>query len=245
MLARLLDKLRRNPERAVFVAAGVVTATAGARRMRWLEFLSKPLLMLSIGFGLWRTRHERSVADNALLGVATGASLAGDWLMFNEEFAETEEEADWWIVRGASAFAVNHVAMITLAVKNGARPRAQDFAIRAGGLLEGVVLLATRRRHLLKPLGRYSALLATASAVAASPELQSVEEGPSSLPGRAEIGGISFIVSDAMILHRQLFLHSERSRAAGEAFVLTTYAAAQRLLFDAAAAKAGERARRR
>lgn len=225
MFRRLADRFSREPERVVFVAASAALAAAGALRSKRTEEAVKPLVMLSIQAGLWRTRGERSLGDNALLAVATTASLVGDKLMLEEEFAPTEEDADRWIVRGASAFGVNHLAMIALALKLGARPRPIDFATRAVGLAEGLFLLATRRRHLLVPLGGYSNLLATMSTVTAAPQISG---GSRSL----EVGGLGFLASDATILHRRLFLKTQESRAAGEAFVLLSYCAAQRLLVD-------------
>ncbi|MFT4048711.1 MAG: lysoplasmalogenase family protein [Solirubrobacterales bacterium] len=224
MFRRFTDKFRGEPERAVFFAASAALTAAGALRSRRTEEVVKPLVMLSIQAGLWRSRKARSASDNALLAVATTASLVGDKLMLEEEFAGDRAEADRWIVRGASAFAVNHVAMIALALKLGARPRGIDFVLRAGGLAEGLYLLATRRRHLLAPLGSYSALLASMSATMASPQL-----GP---PAALGVGGMSFLASDATILHRQVFLKDEKQRAAAEAFVLASYCLAQRLLID-------------
>jgi len=231
MLKRLIDKLAAEPERAVFVAAATALTVAGALRSRRTEELAKPLIMLSIGAGLWRTREHRPATDNALLAVATAASLAGDWLMLEEEFAPTREAADRWIVRGASAFAVNHVSTITLALKLGARPRPTDFALRTGGLAEGLTLLATKRSHLLAPLGSYSTLLGTMSAVMAAPEVDR----------RTTLGGLAFLASDATILHRQVFLKTESSRAVAAAFVLASYCAAQRLTFDGLAAESRAR----
>lgn len=225
--------LPRTIDRAVFALATVALALAGALRSKPAEMFVKPLIMLSIQAGLWRTRQLRSPGDNALLALATTASLAGDWLMMEEEFAPTEAAADRWIVRGASAFAINHGALIALSIKLGARPQATDFALRAGGLAEGLALLATRRRQLLAPLGSYSALLASMSSVTAAPQLSEPPDATDwKLPGPLEIGGLSFIASDATILHRRIFLKSARPRAIAEAFVLATYCIAQRLLID-------------
>ncbi len=232
MIKRLAEKIASQPERGVFVAASAALVAAGVARSKRIETIAKPLVMLSIQAGLWRTRNQRPAADNALLAVATTASFAGDWLMLEEEFAPNEKEADRWIVRGASAFAVNHVAMIALAIKLRARPRPTDFAARMPGLVEGLALLATRRHHLLMPLGSYSKLLALMSTTMAAPQLKTDSEQDSRLPGRLEIGGLSFLASDGTILHRRIFLSEERPRAAAEAFVLASYCLAQRLLVD-------------
>lgn len=235
MVGRMIRRMSAEPERAVFALATGALVVAGVKRSRRVETVAKPLIMLSVQAGLWRTRTERSRGDNALLAVASTAALAGDWLMMEEEFAPTEAEADSWIVRGASAFAVNHAATVTLALKRGARPRPVDFALRAAGLIEGLALLTTRRSHLLKPLGTYSALLGGMSAVMASPQL----------PRELELGGLSFLASDATILHRRIFLEDARSRAAAEAFVLASYCLAQRKIFDGLASASGNAPARR
>ncbi len=232
MIRRLAEKIASQPERGVFVAASAALVAAGVVRSKKVETIAKPLVMLSIQAGLWRKRSQRPATDNALLAVATTASFVGDWLMLEEEFAPNEEDADRWIVRGASAFAVNHLAMIALALKLGAKPRPTDFAARMPGLVEGLGLLATRRRHLLMPLGSYSKLLALMSTMMAAPQLKTEAEQGSRLPGKLEIGGLSFLASDGTILHRRIFLREERPRAAAEAFVLASYCLAQRLLVD-------------
>ncbi len=213
----------KTPERAVFLAASAALVVGGVKKSRKIETAAKPLVMLSIGAGLWRTRGERDSVDNALLGIAAAGSFAGDWLMLEEEFAEDDAASDRWIQRGASAFAVNHLAMIAVAVRHGARPPVTEFLIRSVGLVEGLLVLRATRPHLLLGLGAYSKLLAAMSAVMASPQLE--DDG-------LELGGLSFLASDATLLHRRSFLAAEGPRAAAEAVVLTTYTAAQALLFD-------------
>lgn len=245
MFKRAVDRVRQAPERGVFALAGVALCAAGAARKKNVEYLAKPLIMLSIQAGLVRSRHERSAGDNLLLAVATTASLAGDMLMLEEEFAEDAAESDRWIKRGASAFAVNHVAMIALALKLGARPRGEDLAKRLPGLVEGLAVLAVRRRDLLMPLGSYSKLLAAMSTVVASPQLVAPGATESSLPGPLELGGLSFVASDGVLLHRREFAQDSRTRAITEVAVLATYAAAQRLLVDGLDAASRRAAARR
>lgn len=222
----------KTPERAAFLAASAALVVAGAKRSKKVEKVAKPLVMLSLQAGLWRTRHQRGAVDNALLGVATTASLAGDVLMMEEEFATGQTLKDMWLKRGASAFAVNHVAMIALAHRRGARRNRTEMLLRAGGVLEGFAVLAVKRPHLLLPLGAYSKMLAWMSVMMASPKL--IPEGADDCDPRhgLELGGLSFLASDAMLLHRGTFMKDEQLRAAAEVFVLTTYTIAQVLLVD-------------
>lgn len=230
------------PEKALLAGASVALVVVGVKRSRPVEQVVKPLVMTAIGVGLWRTRDLRSGVDNALLGVATVASLVGDQLMLEEEFAPDQDSADAWIKKGASAFAVNHVATVSLALRHGARPGPAELLPRVAGLVEGLTLLATRRRHMLLPLGAYSKLLAVMSTVMASPQLSDGTED--SDPRRAlELGGMLFLASDATILHRQLFLGREsQAGAVAEGWVLASYCAAQALLFSGLAKLSASRA---
>jgi hypothetical protein len=230
------------PEKALLAGASAVLVVAGMRRSKRIEQAVKPLLMTSIGVGLWRTRGERRPVDNALLAIAGAGALAGDVLMIEEEFAQDRASADAWIKRGAAAFAINHVATISLALRHGARPGAVELLPRAGGLVEGLALLATKRRELFLPLGAYAKLLAAMSAVMASPQL--VEGTDEADPRRAiDLGGTLFIASDAALMHRQVFLDKDTPAAAvAEGWVLASYSTAQALLFSGLARLAATRA---
>jgi uncharacterized membrane protein YhhN len=229
------------PEKALMTAASAALVVAGARRSKTAERFIKPLVMSSIAAGLWRTRAERGGLDNALLGTAAAASFAGDLLMMEEEFAEGEQ-ADVWIQRGAAAFAVSHVATISLALRHGARPGAKELLPRVGGLLEGVALLATRQRNLFVPLVAYSKSLALMSTVVASPQLSAGT--PDDDPRRAlDLGGVLFLTSDAALMHRRVFLDKDSpAGAAAESWVLGSYTSAQALLFSGLAKLAAVRA---
>lgn len=231
------------PEKALLAGASTALVVGGVNRSKPIEQVVKPLVMTAIGIGLWRTRDQRGTIDNILLGKAAVASLVGDQLMLEEEFASDPDAADKWIRRGAAAFAVNHVATVSLALRHGARPGAAEFLPRVAGLAEGIGLLAARRPHMLLPLGGYSKLLAVMSSVMASPQL--TEGTEDSDPRRAlELGGMLFLASDATILHRKVFLEKESAAgAAAEGWVLASYCAAQALLFSGLAKLAASKAR--
>lgn len=219
------------PEKALFAGATVALVAAGVRRSRPVEQVVKPLVMTAIGIGLWRTRDRRDTIDNVLLGKAVVASLVGDQLMLEEEFSGSAEESDTWIRRGASAFAVNHLATISIALRHGARPGPAEAIPRIAGLAEGLTLLLARRRHMYPVLGTYSKLLAVMSAVMASPQLV---DGVGERDERRalELGGMLFLASDATILHRQVLLGRESTAiAVAEGWVLASYCAAQALIF--------------
>lgn len=227
-----LAKVAARPERAVFVVSAVALTVAGARRSKRAEILVKPLLMSSLQVGLMRSACHRSDVDNALLFGATGASLVGDWMMMQEEFAPTKGESDDWIKRGAACFAVNHALMTALAVKHGARPTKSNVMMRIGSVVEAKVLLLLTNRPLYVPLASYSGLLTAMSTIVADPAIVP-DDAPSGDPRRGlELGGLSFIASDGTILHRRTFFKNKPAGSAAEAFVLASYALAQMLLVD-------------
>ncbi len=221
-----------SPERALYLAAATALTVAGAKSSRRTEVVVKPLIMVSLQLGLARTRFSRSDADNALLFGATGASLIGDWYMLQEEFASTQAESDRWLKRGALCFAVNHALMIALVLKHGARPTKRDALMRLGSLAEAKLVLYTTNREIFVPIAWYSAALTAMSTVMASPSLIPAET-PADDPRRGlELGGLSFVASDGMILHRRTFFKDTAAGSAAEAFVLASYALAQMLLVD-------------
>lgn len=227
-----LAKSASRPERAVFVASAVALTVAGAKRSKRTETFVKPLIMASLQVGLSRSACHRSDVDNVLLFGATGASLVGDWMMMQEEFAPTPRKADVWIKHGAACFAVNHALMTTLAVKHGARPTKQDIVMRLGSLAEAKLILFATNRELFVPIAWYSAALSTMSAVVASPSLVPAEAAAGDPRRGLELGGLSFVASDGTILHRRTFFKNSGAGNAAEAFVLASYALAQLLLVD-------------
>lgn len=188
--------------------------------------------MASLQAGLLRSACNRSDVDNALLFGATSASLVGDWMMMQEEFAPTKRESDVWLKRGAACFAVNHALTTTLAVKHGARPTKQDVAMRLGSLAEAKLVLFATNRALFVPIAWYSAALSGMSAVMASPSLVPAGAAAGDPRRGLELGGLSFVASDGTILHRRTFFKKTSVGAGAEAFVLASYALAQMLLVD-------------
>lgn len=216
----------------MFTASAVALTAAGAKRSKRTELFVKPLIMSSLQLGLLRSTQRRSEVDSALLFGATGASLVGDWMMMQEEFAPTKRESDVWIKRGAACFAVNHALMTALAVKHGARPTRSNVMMRIGSVAEAKLLLLLTNRPLLLPLACYSGMLSMMSTVVADPTIVP-DDAPSGDPRRGlALGGLSFIASDGTILHRRTFFKDRPAGSGAEAFVLASYALAQMLLVD-------------
>ncbi|UKO94177.1 lysoplasmalogenase [Gordonia amicalis] len=227
---------RRPPDRRLFdlayaatTAAATVTGALGHRRA---AALTKPLPMLLLAGRVAAGARGRDAVDTAGLAGALAFSMAGDRLMFLEEF-ETEPVAkDRYLRLGASLFAGAQLSYIATMWRAGARPSARQLLPRVGLLGESAAVLARHRPALLPVLGTYGNTLATMSATASA---------MSDPQPRLRIGGVAFLLSDLVIINRRHLITDPRLRMAGEAWVLGSYFAAQYLLIGGLA----ERLRRR
>ncbi|MEO9327287.1 lysoplasmalogenase [Gordonia aurantiaca] len=215
----------RLPSRRVrdlaFAATTAVATVSGALGHRRIAGLTKPLPMLILAADTAAGAPGRGAADNAGLAGALVFSMAGDVLMFLEEF-ETEPDAkDRYLRRGATLFAAAQLSYIATMWRAGARPSSKQLLPRVGLLGESATVLARHRPALLPVLGAYGNTLATMSAMAsAMPDTQP----------RLRIGGLAFLLSDLAIINRRHLVRDRRLRIAGEAWVLASYFTAQYLL---------------
>lgn len=217
------------PERKVFVAATVAVSVAGAARWRPGVAMTKPAALAALAATLARGTRARSAADNALLAVALGASAAGDYFMYREEFT-TGPEKDRSLQTGATMFGLAHLAYLGLLTRHGGRPTSRRLLPRCAVMDEVAALLILNQPRMLPILGIYGGTLATMAATAADPALL---RGSDTDPTRLlAAGGIVFMASDATLMNRRYLVRGPLPRALAEATVLSTYFVAQMLLLD-------------
>ncbi|MXP20820.1 lysoplasmalogenase [Gordonia sp. HNM0687] len=226
---RIQRRLDRGRD-AYFVAAAAATA-AGAAHHRSLAALTKPLPLLLLGTRIARRAGARSAFDNALLAGAIAFSTAGDRAMLLEEFADEPTEKDRHLRVGASLFAGAQLCLTAAMMRRGARPGARGLITRAAVLAESATVLALHRPRLLPVLGGYGNTLALMSATAA---------GMSDPQPAMRTGGLLFLASDLTIINRRHLVRNRRLAAAGEAWVLASYFAAQWLLLTGLGATRGD-----
>ncbi|PPJ32646.1 hypothetical protein C5E45_21490 [Nocardia nova] len=171
-----------------------------------------------------------SQSDRALLIGSLAAATVGDLLLI-------DPDDDRRLVAGASAFAVMQCGYSALWWRRGARPQPMVAAPRVFAWLGAAMLLRARAPRIAAPLTAYGATLGTAATLASDSALApgaKVVAGtvvPGSDPrSRLALGALLFTLSDGLIVLRRLFARTTRSRRAGEAVILATYAGAQYLL---------------
>ncbi|MGK2379749.1 MULTISPECIES: lysoplasmalogenase family protein [Gordonia] len=215
-------RTRRPDGRALtYLALATAATVAGAAHRRRPAALTKPLPLLFLGVDVARHAGTRSGTDNALLAGAVAFSAAGDRAMLLEEFADEPADKDRRLQLGASLFAGAQLCLTAAMMRRGARPSGRGLLARTAVLAESATVLAVHRPRLLPILGGYGNSLALMSATAAGMR-----------PSRSAMrtGGLLFLASDLTIINRRHLINNPRLAAAGEAWVLASYFAAQWLL---------------
>lgn len=216
-----------------FAASLTVVSLAGAARRRPIVIVAKPACLLSVMAGLVPGATRRPAADNFLLAANAASSLVGDYVMLREEYQTTDETArGQWLVTGAACFAATQLGYLALLHRAGARPSPVRALAGAVILAQCGRLIARRDPSLAGPLVAYGALVVSMAASAGDPELADRRIG---------IGGMCFVVSDALIINRRLGGWSPRAQAVAEWGILISYFIAQRLLMGGLAESAAGR----
>ncbi|KYH43980.1 lysoplasmalogenase [Branchiibius sp. NY16-3462-2] len=211
-------QVRRRPALVVYVPLAVTTATAGALDRRPVLIATKSALVPTLQVSAWL----RGGLQPLLCG-ATTAGWIGDLILLPRAREQSDASQRRQLRSGAIAFGIQQVGYVTLMARGGIRPKASRVAAVVPWL-GGLSALDTLAGESSAPdpiITAYGVLLGGMTTMAWSS------------PTRAmQIGGVLFLASDSMILIREVLLKRRLPRAAAEAFVLGTYAAAQALLVD-------------
>lgn len=234
----------------------------GALHRRRLVAAAKPLALTAVIARSVPDIARNAPLDRALLTGAAVFSLAGDYLMYREEFADdaprrrraTAEDStprdrdardrnargrdardkDDWMRLGALAFGCAHLSYLGLFRRRGGRLSSRRILPRLAVMGEPGLLVAAARPALTPVLGPYGAVLSAMSAMAADPASAGECSSSGAAATRLRVGGMLFVISDDLLINRRHLL-SGRRRAVAEAVVLATYFGAQRLLLPTAA----------
>lgn len=214
-----------------FAASLTVVSLAGAARRRPIVIVAKPACLLCVVAGLVPGATRRCVSDNLLLAGTTASALLGDYVMLREEYQTTDETARGrWLVAGAACFAATQLGYLALLRRAGAHPSPGRALPGAVILVQCGQLISRREPSLAGPLVGYGALVVTMAASAADPELKDRWIG---------VGGMCFVLSDALIINRRLGGWPTRAQTLSEWAILVSYFIAQRLLLSGLAELAG------
>jgi uncharacterized membrane protein YhhN len=210
------------PERAAYAAVSVATTVAGAMGQHRAHALAKVAMVPALQGSVIRRWGDLCGKSRTGLIGATTAALVGDVLLVSPAEGESDETARRRLRRGAAAFGVQQLGYLGMLRYLGARPRWRT-AVPVAVLLAGLAALDTAKESRPDPVvTAYGVLLGAMSAHAME----------ASDP-RIRLGGTAFLASDATILVREQLLRDRpQAQLAAGAFVMTTYALAQRWLID-------------
>lgn len=226
----------RRPTGRLYAAASALTSGATAvgndRVHAATKYAVAPLLMLDLAAQPGAFSPARHTTTATLLTALTGSAL-GDHFMLAES-RSTGTTARTHLRRGASAFAVQQLGLMTVLARAGYRFR-REASVAAGATLAALAVvdgLAARRDGAGSTpdpvVAGYGVLLAS---MAALTQGSPAGTGPFAA---IRIGGPLFLVSDAVIVARQV-LPEGRGRAVADGIVMSTYTAALGLLVDGTA----------
>lgn len=226
----------RRPTGRLYAAASALTSGAAAvgndRAHAATKYAVAPLLMLDLAAQPGAFSPARRTTMATLLTALTGSAL-GDHFMLAES-RSTGTTARAHLRRGASAFAVQQLGLMTVHARVGYRFR-REASLAAGVTLAALAVvdgLAARRDGAGSTpdpvVAGYGVLLASMAALT-----QGAPAGTGPFAA-IRIGGPLFLVSDAVIVARQL-LPEGRGRAVADGIVMSTYTAALGLLVDGTA----------
>lgn len=216
------------PERLLFAASSTVaTAAAAAERHRLLRVF-KPLIGVSLAGTVARGWRRRQATDNALLLGAVAGSTCGDVILQSSKALGEDAKASGNSLNSAAlAFGVAHVCYQVSAWRQGARAHPGMLAVHGAGLVGLASQAARHDPRVLPAAAGYGGLVAMTSVLGTSGLLAARNKN-----FRFAAGSVLFLVSDALILLRRMYLQRRFPRAVAEIGVMSTYTVAQRLLVD-------------
>ena len=207
------------PERLLFAASSTIATAAAATERHRLLRVFKPLIGVSLAGTVARGWRRRQATDNVLLLGAVAGSTCGDVILQSPQALGHDAKASGNSLNAAAlAFGVAHVCYQVCAWRQGARMHPGLLAARQAARHDPRVLPAA---------AGYGGLVALTSVLGTSGLLGGQDKNT-----RFAAGSMLFLVSDALILLRRMYLQRRFPRAVAEIGVMSTYTLAQRLLVD-------------
>ncbi|MDK8701098.1 lysoplasmalogenase [Corynebacterium pseudodiphtheriticum] len=216
------------PERLLFAASSTVATAAAAAEQHRLLRVFKPLIGVSLAGTVARGWRRRQATDNALLLGAVAGSTCGDVILQSPKALGEDAKASGNSLNSAAlAFGVAHVCYQVSAWRQGARAHPGVLAVHGAGLVGLASQAARHDPRVLPAAAGYGGLVAMTSVLGTSGLLAARNKN-----SRFAAGSVLFLVSDALILLRRMYLQRNLPRAIAEVGVMSTYTVAQRLLVD-------------
>lgn len=215
------------PERVLFAASSTIATTAATAEQHAVLRVFKPLIGVSLAGTVARGWRRRQAMDNALLLGAVAGSTCGDVILQSPQALGEDAKASGKSLNAAAvAFGIAHVCYQATAWRQGARVHPGVLTVHGAGLVGLASQAARHDPRVLPAAAGYGGLVALTSVLGTSSLLSKPKNG------RFAAGSVLFLVSDALILLRRMYLRGALPRAVAEAGVMSTYTIAQRLLVD-------------
>lgn len=216
------------PERLLFAASSTIATAAAASERHGLLRVFKPLIGVSLAGTVVRGWRRRQATDNVLLLGAVAGSTCGDVVLQSPKALGEDAKASGNSLNSAAlAFGVAHVCYQVTAWRQGARAHPGMLAVHGAGLVGLASQAARHDPRVLPAAAGYGGLVAMTSALGTSGLLAARNKN-----SRFAAGSVLFLVSDALILLRRMYLQRNLPRAIAEVGVMSTYTVAQRSLVD-------------
>ncbi|MDK8546030.1 lysoplasmalogenase [Corynebacterium pseudodiphtheriticum] len=216
------------PEWLLFAASSTIATAAAASERHRLLRVFKPLIGVSLAGTVVRGWRRRQATDNVLLLGAVAGSTCGDVILQSPKALGEDAKASGNSLNSAAlAFGVAHVCYQVTALRQGARAHPGMLAVHGAGLVGLASQAARHDPRVLPAAAGYGGLVAMTSVLGTSGVLVAQNKN-----SRFAAGSVLFLVSDALILLRRMYLQRNLPRAIAEVGVMSTYTVAQRLLVD-------------
>ena len=216
------------PEWLLFAASSTIATAAAASERHRLLRVFKPLIGVSLAGTVVRGWRRRQATDNVLLLGAVAGSTCGDVILqIPKALGEDAKASGNSLNSAALAFGVAHVCYQVTALRQGARAHPGMLAVHGAGLVGLASQAARHDPRVLPAAAGYGGLVAMTSVLGTSGLLAARNKN-----SRFAAGSVLFLVSDALILLRRMYLQRNLPRAIAEVGVMSTYTVAQRLLVD-------------
>ena len=216
------------PERLLFAASSTIATAAAATERHRLLRVFKPLIGVSPGGspgrGLGRPQATGYVP---FLGAVAGFTCGDVILQSPQALGHDAKACGNSLNAAALAFGVAHVCYQVCAWRQGARMHPGLLAVHGAGLVGLASQAARHDPRVLPAAAGYGGLVALTSVLGTSGLLGGQDKNT-----RFAAGSMLFLVSDALILLRRMYLQRRFPRAVAEIGVMSTYTLAQRLLVD-------------
>lgn len=216
------------PEWLLFAASSTIATAAAASERHGLLRVFKPLIGVSLAGTVVRGWRRRQATDNVLLLGAVAGSTCGDVVLQSPKALGEDAKASGNSLNSAAlAFGVAHVCYQVTAWRQGARAHPGMLAVHGAGLVGLASQAARHDPRVLPAAAGYGGLVAMTSVLGTSGLLAARNKN-----SRFAAGSVLFLVSDALILLRRMYLQRNLPRAIAEVGVMSTYTVAQRSLVD-------------